>query len=158
MWIRKELTMKDDDFRHKVEKLIKEFEETGRPGMLEAVKYERLFEYEKWLKKLAELKPVTLPDNCGITPVPPFAGTVTRFFVRCLETDNQVSVYLDCYHILGYFCRDIDQPEPYWEIYPYPFTKKDGTIDYDTNRYAMSDIAGLSKGIAESIAYLRSSC
>lgn len=44
--------------------------------------------------------------------IPPFGGALVRYRVKDTATGKTVSVYLDCYDLLGYF------GSPYWEVYP----------------------------------------
>ena len=85
-------------------------------------------EWRKWMKEIPE---ITLPPGYSFVPIPPYRGAIVRFLVR--KNDRQVSVYLDCYDMLGFMQK------PYWEIYP----AKDG----DTERYDMNDVEELVKGI-----------
>jgi hypothetical protein len=89
-------------------------------------------EWDKWLQ---EIPAINLPQGYGFTPLPPFQGAIARFKVT--KNNHQVSVYLDCYNLLGFM------DGPYWEIYP----AKGG----DTERYNMNDVEGLQKGIIESL-------
>lgn len=100
----------------------------------------RLFEWEHWTESIPyiEFKP-----GWGVKVVPPFMGAIVRFLV---EKDGcNVSVYLDCYDMLG------SMGHPYWEIYP--------SDDGDTERFDMNDVTGLIDGIERSlIAQSSGSC
>lgn len=93
------------------------------------------YEYNKWI---TEMPYFTLPVNYEIKVIPPFGGAVSRFLVRDRQKHRAaVSVYLDCYDMLGYF------GEPYWEMYP--------DVDGDVNRFPMSDVDSLLENIEKSI-------
>lgn len=94
--------------------------------------YESLMEHRKWAQQMPKLK---LDPDWEIKIIPPFGGAVVRFVI--IQGDKSVSVYLDCYGLIG--CID----HPYWEIYP----DKEG----DVERYDMDDIEGLINGIRESL-------
>jgi hypothetical protein len=73
-----------------------------------SLEYDKHFQSTKWIDEIPYLN---FPNDVEVKVIPPFAGAVVRFVVR--KGKNTVSVYLDCYNILGIF------NEPYWEIYPY---------------------------------------
>lgn len=71
----------------------------------------KTFEWNKWRE---EIPYIDFPDRFLIKIMPPFSGAVIRFSVRDKKyKDAFVSVYLDCYDMLGYY------GSPYWEVYPY---------------------------------------
>lgn len=71
------------------------------------------FEYEKWTREIPVLN---FPPHVAIKVIPPFGGAVVRFLAIHKEDPRaQVSVYLDCYNMLGIYGNG----EPYWEIYPH---------------------------------------
>lgn len=76
------------------------------------------FEYLKWTKEIPYLR---FQNDWDVKIVPPFANTIVRFRVK--KGTKEVSVYLDCYNLLGY------SDGPYWEIYPY----EDDTFRCDIN-------------------------
>ena len=86
--------------------------------------YHREMESDKWRLGIPFLK---FPENYEIKVIPPFAGAVVRFKVRF--NDREISVYLDCYDMLGFV------NEPYWEIYP--------STNGDVARFVMNDVKGL---------------
>ena len=93
------------------------------------------FEWEKWTK---EIPYINFPERFEVKIIPPFTGAVIRFLVRDKEYPSvNVSVYLDCYEILGIY------GSPYWEIYPY--------IDGDTYRCGINEIDELLQVITKSI-------
>lgn len=65
-------------------------------------------EWDKWVK---EIPTINFPKEWGIKIIPPFGGALARFRVQ--YNDREISVYLDCYELIG--CFD----GPYWEMYPY---------------------------------------
>jgi hypothetical protein len=93
--------------------------------------YSDAFEYNKWTNEIPE---INFPSDWKVRITPPGHGAVIRF--RVFKDKAEVSVYLDCYSILG--CVR----SPYWEIYP---------IDGDCERFMMNDINGLLDGIKRSI-------
>lgn len=82
-------------------------------------KYSEAFEHDKWIKEIPILK---FPSDWTIQIIPPFASAVIRF--RAFKNGKTISVYLDCYDLLG------ANGEPYWEAYP---------VGEDTTRYDMAD-------------------
>ena len=90
---------------------------------------ERLKEYGKWAKEVPSFQ---FPVDWIITIIPPFGGATVRFKVTREDTENSISVYLDCQDRLG--CVG----EPYWEIYP---------CKGDTERFLMNDTKQLLEGI-----------
>lgn len=89
---------------------------------------DRVMGWHEWQKLIPPLK---FDPTWKVTIVPPFAGAMVRFLVE-KEGSKQISVYLDCYEILGSF------GSPYWEIYPY---------EGGTYRVAMYDTEELMKSI-----------
>jgi len=81
------------------------------------------FEYQKWIE---EIPFFSLPEDFMIQVIPPFNGAVVRFRIAHKNSPNKyISVYLDCYDLLGIF------GEPYWEAYP---------IGEDVHRVPLKDI------------------
>ena len=70
--------------------------------------YSELMEHKKWTHEIPYL---SFPLDWEVKIVPPFSGAVVRFYIK--KEKAFVSVYLDCYDLLGY-CQ-----EPYWEVHPY---------------------------------------
>lgn len=108
------------------------------PRTIEATRlyYEldRIFEWKKWAKDIPSIK---FPPHWNIKIIPPFAGAMCRFTVKRDNSENIISVYLDCYDTLGIM------EEPYWEIHP--------SSDGDCQRFLMNDIEGLLQGISEAL-------
>jgi hypothetical protein len=95
---------------------------------------EEAYEWRKWCK---EIPFINFPPNFLIQVVPPFGGAVIRFRVNHKKyPDKQISVYLDCYDMLG------GMEGPYWEIYP--------AAGGDVNRCSMNETEELIKAIQES--------
>ena len=92
---------------------------------------------EEWLKWKIEIPVLNFPSDWNVKIIPPFSGAIVRFIILNIEGEQIVSVYLDCYDMLGYF------GEPYWEIYPY---------GDDVYRVAMNDTKELLEKIKEIIA------
>lgn len=86
----------------------------------------------RWLKEIPYIK---FPGSWEVQIVPPSLGAVIRYRVKLDGTpdDNDISVYLDGYDVLGCF------GEPYWEIYP--------AEDGDTERFALNEIDDLIRGL-----------
>lgn len=84
---------------------------------------------------------ITLPPGYSFKVTFPFAGAAARFRVcKTDKPDNDVSVYLDTQHVLGYFGMPGEKPAPYWEAYP---------IGDDTARFPLEDTKGLVDAIIE---------
>jgi len=64
-------------------------------------------DYRKWIKEIPFIK---FPEHWEVQIIPPFTGAVIRFRVK--NGADFISVYLDCYDVLGWF------GEPYWEVWP----------------------------------------
>ena len=89
---------------------------------------------DEWPKWTREIPAIPMRDGWSIRPIPPYMGAVSRFIV--VAGGHEVSVYLDCYSVLG------SVETPYWEVYP---------VGDDTGRCAMSDVDELVKLIERSI-------
>lgn len=96
---------------------------------LKRYEVERNEEWRTWVDKIPHLQ---FKEDWKVKVIPPFGGAIARFLVE--KGGNRVSVYLDCYGILG----AVD--EPYWEVYPY---------EGDVYRVLMNDTDELMKVIAE---------
>jgi len=92
-----------------------------------------LFEWDKWRE---EIPFIPFRKGWEIKIIPPRRGAVVRFLVREPGGDD-ISVYLDCYDVLGCF------GSPYWEIYP----AADGGVE----RYEMEDVDGLLDGLERAL-------
>lgn len=96
---------------------------------------EESMEWHHWSNEIPFIK---FDSDWEVKIIPPFAGAVVRFLVK--KNDKQVSIYLDCYDILGY------HNSPYWEVYPVKF---EGYTD--TARFNINDISGLLLCIREEL-------
>lgn len=97
-----------------------------------SAEYDAAMECRKWALEIPGIK---FPAHWEVKITPPFAGAVVRF--RVSRGDGRcVSVYLDCYDILGF------QEEPYWEVFPY---------EDDTFRCPMNDVDALLAAIQKSL-------
>lgn len=67
---------------------------------------------EKWREWSKRIPYIALKPEWYIRITPPFGGAMARFFISD-NSNNSVSVYLDCFDRLG--CSG----EPYWEVFPY---------------------------------------
>lgn len=95
---------------------------------------EQAFEWRKWAD---EIPYIQFPQEWQVKVIPPFGRAVARFLVRppgMMGPKDRVSVYLDCYEMLG--CWD----GPYWEVYPYRG---------DVGRCDMADVPRLLEMIAD---------
>lgn len=101
-----------------------------------------LLEYNKWANQIPF---INFPLEWSIRFVPPFHGALVRFHIKD-KNDNALSVYLDCLDILGSLnFINIDDPQPYWEIYPY-----EGFIE----RVKMENVEELIGAIRHAFEYL----
>lgn len=96
-------------------------------------KYDKEFQTREWVDCIPFIK---FPDNFLVKIIPPFLGASIRFQVRIDGSEKVVSVYLDCYEILG-ASRD---SLPYWEIYLLNYLE-------EPIRYSVWDTNGLIEGI-----------
>ena len=97
----------------------------------------------EWSKWMGEIPYIEWPQGWLVKAVPPFAGAVIRYWVTKKNLKGNISVYLDCYNILGIY--SFDKLEPYWEIYPY---------DGDIYRCGMNETNELLKHIEEALSEL----
>lgn len=105
--------------------------------MLMSAEYHDAFESDKWRMLIPAFK---IKPDWLIQIIPPFTGAVVRFgiFKEGFKDHQFISVYLDCYELLGY----VEGNCPYWEVYP---------VNGDTWRCAMDDIDGLMEGIEKGL-------
>src|ERR1700679_2028173 len=105
-------------------------------AQVQIYKIEKDFEWRsKWMH---EIPFINFPSHWLVQVIPPFAAAVVRFQVRRKDMVGEViSVYLDCYDMLGAMGK------PYWEIYP--------SAGEDTERYPMEDIKGFLDGIERAL-------
>lgn len=112
--------------------------------LVKRAEVEEQFDFRKWD---GEIPFIEFREGWWIKMRPPFGNAIVRFSVTTSEISGDISVYLDCYHLLGIYGKPGD-PEPYWEIYP--------SDDGDVERFAMEDTESLIDGIKRSIEYLKS--
>jgi hypothetical protein len=91
-----------------------------------------LLEWRKWS---VEIPYIRWPSNWHVKAIPPWTGAIVRYNVLDVH-GSKISIYLDCYDILGSF------GEPYWNIFP--------DDDGGASRYAMNDLKGLIGGMRKS--------
>lgn len=84
---------------------------------------EELYEWDKWREEIPLIK---FDPDWEVKIIPPTGGAVVRFLVR--KGSKEISVYLDCYGLLGFF------GSPYWEAYP---------IGEDVARVGIHDVKSL---------------
>jgi len=96
-----------------------------------AREFTEAFEGDKWSKDIPFIR---FPRGYEVKVIPTFGGALVRFLVKKKDSDKKISVYLDCYEMLGLWSK------PHWEIYP----DRDG----NNTRYAMEDVDALLGGIA----------
>ena len=89
-----------------------------------------LQEWDHWDHMIPFIK---FPQEWSVKARPNFLGTIIRYDVREDASDNCISVYLDCYDVLGIMHK------PYWEVYP--------DVDGDATRVDMEDIKRLLETI-----------
>lgn len=77
-----------------------------------STEYHNKFESNKWR---LEIPYINFPSDYEIKIIPPINSAVIRFLVKYKNSDNEISVYLDCYDLLASF------GEPYWECYSTKF-------------------------------------
>ena len=94
--------------------------------------YSKLMEHRKWAQEIPYL---SFPSDWKVKIAPPFSGAMVRFYVK--KEEAHVSIYLDCYDLLGFY------QEPYWEVYPY---------QDDVFRCEMNKTEELLKAISHSIS------
>ena len=92
---------------------------------------------EKWNEWIPKIPALKFKSKWRVKVIPPFHGALVRFYVE--YKGAWVSVYLDVYDNLGYYCG------PYWEIYP--------MVHNDIERVDMEDAEGLIDNIKKSIKH-----
>ena len=96
----------------------------------------KLGRVQEWMKWVKEIPYIQFKKEWLVKTIPPFGGAVARFLVSEPGIEKRVSIYLDCYDLLGCF------GEPYWEVYPY---------DGDVFRCKMNDTKTLLEAIQKSL-------
>lgn len=97
--------------------------------MLLSAQIQEAMEWRKWALLIPYLQ---FPVKWRVKAIPPYLGAVVRYNIL-LPDDTFVSVYLDCYDIIGHY------GEPYWEVYP---------VNGDIARCLMNDTVTLMELIA----------
>ena len=92
---------------------------------------DRLMNSEKWREQIPFM---SFPPEWTIQITPPFNHAVVRFRIR--QENANVSVFLDCYELLGSY------GEPYWDVSPY---------EGDNFRCKMNDTEALLRAISSSL-------
>jgi hypothetical protein len=99
----------------------------------------------EWMRWVEEIPYIEWPSDAGwlVKAVPPFSCAVIRYFItrRDIPDGLRVSVYLDCYAMLG------AEFHPYWEVYP-------GDNGHDPDRCPMDDVHELKRQIQCGLDYL----
>ena len=94
-------------------------------------------EWDKWMR---EIPFIQWPSDWQVKAVPPFVNGIIRYWITKEGLGKSiVSVYLDCYCLLGF------EGEPYWEVHP---------IEGDVGRCSMNDTDELLKLIAQGLGEL----
>jgi len=101
------------------------------PSMMASLGIEELMGWRFWMENIPFIQ---FPSEWKVKIIPPFAGAIIRFKIQKEGIDFEVSVYLDCYDVLGYY------GSPYWEVSPHLG---------DTQRISMDNVDGLLKTIEE---------
>ena len=103
--------------------------------------YEKLGEAFEWRKWMHAIPCIQFPAHWYVRIVPPFMGAMVRFQVMKEPNGEWISVYLDCYDLLG--CMGA----PYWEIYP--------NAQGDTERVLMDETDELIAAIERALKALK---
>ena len=96
---------------------------------------EREEDWRTWMDKIPAIQ---FDAGWQVKVIPPVSRAMVRFLV--LKDKTQVSIYLDCYDVLG--CVG----HPYWEVYP---------VDGDARRCDMNDTKQLLALIRQSLSEAR---
>ena len=94
-------------------------------------RFEDSFEHAKWV---GQIPYINFKKEWKVKVIPAFGGAVVRFIVSFKEAE--ISVYLDCYDMLGRY------GSPYWELYPH---------DEDVFRCDINDTKSLLQAIEYSL-------
>ena len=99
---------------------------------------------ENWRYWIEHMPALRFDSEWEVKIIPPFAGALARFLVKNIHyPNNQVSVYFDSLNRLGIY-GTVDNPEPYFELYPYGGDVKRYGID-ETDEM-MNDIRKILNG------------
>lgn len=88
----------------------------------------------EWIRWSEEIPYIQFPKDWKVKIIPPFHGAIVRFRIQLpnMKPNDFISVYLDCYGVLG------AEALPHWEIYPY---------DEDVGRCGIYDVEELLRMI-----------
>lgn len=100
---------------------------------------EKAFEWRKWIDEIPYL---SFASDWLVKAIPPYLTGIVRYHVTKAGKKDQVSIYLDCYELAGFYGG-----EPHWEIY---------SVDGENVRCAMKDTDQLMKYIGIAVSQLRS--
>jgi len=104
-----------------------------------SMELEEAAEWRRWTDEIPFIK---FPADYSVKALPPFGGAIIRYWIKKDGCDQQISVYLDCYNMLGAIPM-----EPHWEIYP--------DSEGDNARFKMNDTAVLLEEIEKAFqAYM----
>jgi hypothetical protein len=97
----------------------------------------------EWMRWVEEIPYLEWPEGWLVKAVPPFSCAVIRYLItrRDIADGYRVSVYLDCYDMLGAVFS------PYWEVYP-------GANGPHPDRCGMDDVHELMRQIQSGLDYL----
>lgn len=84
-----------------------------------------------------EIPPLRFKPEWDVRILPPFGGTMMRFFVDC--NGRHVSVFCD------FFSKVSLSDEPYWEMYPRHYRDADGRLVTDYVQFPIADTEGLMR-------------
>lgn len=102
-----------------------------RDGMLDtSQELGHLMDWSSWREGIPFIR---FPKTWHIKVIPPSGGAVVRFLT--MNKGNIISVFLDCYDLLGSLEPVTNFGQPYWEIYP--------DSRGDASRFHIDDITGL---------------
>jgi len=91
-------------------------------------------DWELWGDKIPY---ISFPSGWQVRAIPPFGGAVIRYNIKDKTGKAHVSIYLDCYDIVGAYGA------PYWEVYP--------CEGGDAFRCEMDNVGGLLEAVQKSM-------
>lgn len=94
---------------------------------------------QRWQDEVARLPWIQFPSDWKVKVIPPYGDAVVRFLVT-LPDGREKSVYHDSRASLGEYFDDMDEPIPYWEVYP---------VNGDVGRCGTDEVELLLEMIAE---------
>lgn len=72
---------------------------------------------EQWRSWIDKMPALHFDPTWDVHIIPPFGGALARF--RIIKGNTWVSVYFDAFNRLGYFGSVLEEPVPYFELYPF---------------------------------------